>query len=94
MKLAKDEVLRIFPSVNALRRQMRIGTFRLFKEALEGGVSVRILIPADERQITELMNEITLALPQLEIRSIDRSLEASMGILVVDRKDFNCRVKR
>ena len=86
VKLAKDEVLRIFPSVNALRRQMRIGTFRLFKEALEGGVSVRILIPADERQITELMNEITLALPQLEIRSIDRSLEASMGILVVDRK--------
>ena len=85
VKLAKNEVLRIFPSVNALRRQIRIGTFRLFKEVLEGGVSVRILIPADERQITELMNEITLALPQLEIRSIDRSLEASMGILVVDR---------
>ena len=32
VKLAKYEVLRIFPSVNALRRQMRIGTFRLFKE--------------------------------------------------------------
>ena len=32
------------------------------------------------------MNEITLMLPQLEIRSIDKSLETSMGIIVVDRK--------
>ena len=63
-----------------------LALFAFSKKLLEGGVSVRILIPADERQITELMNEITLALPQLEIRSIDRSLEASMGILVVDRK--------
>ena len=63
-----------------------LALFAFSKKSLEGGVSVRILIPADERQITELMNEITLALPQLEIRSIDRSLEASMGILVVDRK--------
>ena len=86
VKSAKDEVLRLFPSVNALRRQIRIGALRLFKKALEDGVRVRILIPADERQITELVNEITLALPQLEIRSIDKSLEASIGILIVDRK--------
>ena len=32
------------------------------------------------------MNEITLMLPQLEIRSLDKSLETSIGILVVDRK--------
>lgn len=86
VKSAKDEVLRIYPSVNALRRQMRIGALRLFKKVLEDGVKVRILIPADEHQITELLNEITLALPQLEIRSIDKSLETSIGIIVVDRK--------
>jgi two-component system sensor histidine kinase VicK len=86
VKSAKVEVLRIFPSVNALRRQIRVGALRLFKKALEDGVKVRILIPADEHQITELVNEITLALPQLEIRSIDKSLETSIGILVADRK--------
>ena len=32
------------------------------------------------------MNEITLMLPQLEIRSLDKSLETSIGIIVVDRK--------
>ncbi|MDQ5869919.1 MAG: HAMP domain-containing histidine kinase [Thermoproteota archaeon] len=86
VKSAKDEVLRIYPSVNALRRQMRIGALRLFKKVQQDGVKVRILIPADEHEITELVNEITLALPQLEIRSIDKSLETSIGIIVVDRK--------
>ena len=53
---------------------------------LEDGVKVRILIPADEQQIAELESEITLVLPQLEIRSIDKSLQTSIGIIVVDRK--------
>lgn len=86
VKSAKDEVLRIYPSVNALRRQMRIGALRLFKKLQQDGVKVRILIPADEHQITKLVNEIALVLPQLEIRSIDKSLETSIGIIVVDRK--------
>ena len=86
VKSARHEVLRIYPSVNALRRQIRAGAFRIFKEVLEDGVKVRILIPADEQQIAELENEITLVLPQLEIRSIDKSLQTSIGIIVVDRK--------
>ena len=36
IKSAKDEVLRIYPSINALRRQIRIGAIHLFKESLEG----------------------------------------------------------
>ncbi len=83
---AKDEVLRIYPSINALRRQIRAGAIRIFKDVLENGARVRILLPVDEHQITELVNEITLALPQLEIRSIDKSLETSIGIIVVDKK--------
>ncbi len=86
VKSARHEVLRIYPSVNALRRQIRAGAFRIFKEVLEDGVKVRILIPADEQQIAELESEITLVLPQLEIRSIDKSLQTSIGIIVVDRK--------
>jgi signal transduction histidine kinase len=86
VRAAKDEVLRIYPSVNALRRQIRAGAIRIFREVLENGAKVRMLLPADEHQITELVNEITLALPKLEIRSIDKSLETSIGIIVVDRK--------
>lgn len=87
VKSAKDEVLRIFPSIKGFRRQTRIGILHLFKEALERGVKVRILIPADEQQIIQISNEVSLALPQIDIRSIDKSLHTRIGILVVDRKE-------
>ena len=87
VKSAKDEVLRIFPSIKGFRRQTRIGILHLFKEALERGVKVRILIPADEQQIIQISNEVDLALPQIDIQSIDKSLHTRIGILVVDRKE-------
>jgi two-component system, OmpR family, sensor histidine kinase VicK len=84
---AQKEVLRIFSSVNAFHRQARLGIIQLFKDAVERGVRVRILIPADQKEIIQIVNEVNLALPQLEIGSVDRSLESTIGILVVDRKE-------
>jgi signal transduction histidine kinase len=86
IKLAQHEVLRIYPSLNAFRRQVRIGAIDLFREVLEHGAKVRILIPAEEEQITQIVDEMALELPQLDIRSIDKSLQTQMGIIVVDRK--------
>jgi two-component system, OmpR family, sensor histidine kinase VicK len=87
VKSAKYEVLRIFPSISAFRRQARIGIMHLFKDLVEQDVKVRILIPADEQQIIQIVNEVSLALPQINIRSIDRSLRTRIGITVVDRKE-------
>jgi signal transduction histidine kinase len=87
IKSAKDEVLTIYPSINAFRRQMRIGALHLFREVLEHGIRVRILIPAEEQEITQIVNEVTLALPQLNIRGIHKSWRTQMGIVVVDRKE-------
>jgi two-component system, OmpR family, sensor histidine kinase VicK len=85
---AQEEVLRIFSSINAFRRQARLGIMHLFKDAIvERGVKVRILIPADQKEITRIVNEVNLVLPQLEIGSVDKSLESTVGILVVDRKE-------
>src|ERR687887_1643650 len=84
---AQGEVLRIFSSINAFRRQARLGIMHLFKDAVERGVRVRILIPADQKEITQIVNEVNLVLPQLEIGSVDKSLESTVGILVVDRKE-------
>ena len=82
---ASDEVLRIFSSINAFRRQARIGVLHLFKESIEHGVKIRVLIPADYQQITQIINEVNLVLPELSIRSVDMSLQNTIGILVVDR---------
>ena len=87
VKSAKNEVLRIFPSINAFRRQVRAGVMHLFKEILERGIKVRILLPADDVQIAQIMNEVMLAFPMLDIRSIDKSLQTSIGVIIVDRKE-------
>ncbi|MFZ0894694.1 MAG: HAMP domain-containing sensor histidine kinase [Candidatus Nitrosopolaris sp.] len=87
MESASDEVLRIFSSINAFRRQVRVGVLHLFKESIEHGVKVRILIPADVQQITQIINEMNLILPELSIRSVDKSLQNTIGILVVDRRE-------
>jgi two-component system, OmpR family, sensor histidine kinase VicK len=73
--------------MNAFRRQARLGIMHLFKDVVERGVRVRILIPADQREITEIVNEVNLVLPKLEIGSVDKSLESTVGILVIDRKE-------
>ncbi len=87
MESASDEVLRIFSSINAFRRQVRVGVLHLFKESIEHGVKVRVLIPADHQQITQIINEMNLILPELSIRSVDKSLQNTIGILVVDRRE-------
>jgi two-component system sensor histidine kinase VicK len=87
VKAAKYEVLRLYPSLNAFRRQVLIGAMHLFREVVQNGVKVRILIPADAQQITQVVNELDIPLPQIDIRSIDKSLETHIGIIVTDRKD-------
>jgi two-component system sensor histidine kinase VicK len=87
VKAAKYEVLRLYPSLNAFRRQVLIGAMHLFREVIQNGVKVRILIPADRQQIMQVISEVDTLLPQIDIRSIDKSLETHIGIIVTDRKD-------
>jgi signal transduction histidine kinase len=86
IKSAEQEVLRIFPSVHAFRRQTRMGIMHLFKEVVENGIKVRVLIHADEEQIRQIVNEVILVFPEIHIRAIDMSLNTSIGIIVVDKK--------
>ncbi len=80
-------MLRIFSSITAFRRQVPARVLHLFKESLEHGVKVRVLIPADYQQITQIINEVNLVLPELSIRCVDKSLQNTIGILVIDRKE-------
>ena len=87
IKTAREEVLRIFSSINAFYRQVNLGLLDLFNEVAKQGVRVRILIPTDEKQVRQIVNESpSLLSPTIDIRSMDKSLQTSIGILVVDRK--------
>ncbi|MDW0256686.1 MAG: hypothetical protein QN732_10150, partial [Nitrososphaeraceae archaeon] len=62
-------------------------SLHLFKEVLLRNVIVRILIPSNQKQINQIINEVALASPQLHIRSMDKSLETHIGRIIVDRKE-------
>jgi signal transduction histidine kinase len=63
-----------------------MGIMHLFKEVVENGIKVRVLIHADEEQIRQIVNEVILVFPEIHIRAIDMSLNTSIGIIVVDKK--------
>ena len=67
---ASDEALRIFSSINAFRRQARIGVLHLFKKSIEHGVKIRVLIPADYQQITQIINEVNLVLRSYPLEAL------------------------
>jgi signal transduction histidine kinase len=87
VKSAKHEILRIYPSIGQFHRQVRIGVLHSFREALEHGLNVKVLVPGDAEEIKRIIDEVQLALPNLDIRSLDKSLRTQIGILVVDRKE-------
>jgi two-component system, OmpR family, sensor histidine kinase VicK len=89
IKSAKEEVLIMFSSANAVRRQKEMGGLQLLKEASEEhNAKVRVLIPADEDiTSTTIINDVKSMYPQVDIRTIDKSLQTQITIVLVDKKE-------
>jgi len=86
-KIAKEEVMIMFSTLNVLRRQIQMGGLQLLKEVSEKyGVRVRLLIPTDEH-ITSITKELKSTSPQIDIRSIEKSLQIRITIVLVDKKE-------
>jgi two-component system, OmpR family, sensor histidine kinase VicK len=88
IKSAKEEVLIMFSSANAVRRQKEMGGLQLLKEASEEhNAKVRVLIPVDEDITSTTIKEVKSMYPQVDIRSIDKSLQTRITIVLVDKKE-------
>ena len=89
IKSTKEEVLIMFSSANAARRQLEMGGLQLLKEASEkNSAKIRVLIPADDGNImSTTMKETKSTYPQIDIRRIDRSLQTRISIVLVDRRE-------
>jgi signal transduction histidine kinase len=88
IKSAKEEVLIMFSSTRAVRRQIEMGGLQLLKEALEKhNAKVRVLIPADDDITPTTIKEVKSRYPQIEIRSIDKSLQTRITIVLVDKNE-------
>jgi two-component system, OmpR family, sensor histidine kinase VicK len=83
---AKEEVLVMFATASAFRRQVKIGVLKALRQAIgENHAKVRILIP-DDGTATDLVEQTNKALPQDSIRVVDRSLNTSITAVIVDLK--------
>jgi signal transduction histidine kinase len=88
IKSAKEEVLIMFSSANAVRRQIEIGGLQLLKEASEEhGAKVRVLIPADHDVTSTTIKEAKSTYPQVDIRSIDKNVETRITIVLADKRE-------
>ena len=89
VKAASEEILWIFPSINAFIRQERIGAIQLAKDAArERNVKVRIMIPANsviEQKIQQL-KQYCYPSNTIDVRYIVQMSDTKATILVVDRK--------
>ncbi|MFZ1876239.1 MAG: hypothetical protein WAU25_04310, partial [Nitrososphaeraceae archaeon] len=76
IKSARKEILIMFSSANALRRQIQMGGLGLLKDASEGRkVKVRLLIPHDTNQhiLSTILQESRSNCPGVDFRSMENS---------------------
>ena len=87
IKSARKEVLIIYSTANAFRRQIENDGLALLKEVSKNLLGkVRILIPADNK-IVQTIREVMETSPDINIRTIEESLQTRITIVLVDRKD-------
>jgi signal transduction histidine kinase len=85
---AKEEVLLMFSTASAFKRQAKMGGLQVLLRAIrENHAKVRILIPEDG-STAELVEQINRALPQGSIRVMDGSLKTSITAVITDRKQL------
>jgi signal transduction histidine kinase len=84
---AKKEILVVFSTSNAFRRQLEMGGSKLLKEIIEkNNAKVRILVPAD-REAKSAIKEFAISYPSIDIRSLEEALQTCITIVMVDRKE-------
>jgi two-component system, OmpR family, sensor histidine kinase VicK len=85
---AKEEVLLMFSTSSAFRRQAKMGGLQVLLRAIqENHPKIRILIPEDGNA-AELVQQINKVLPHGSIRLMDGSLKTSITAVITDRKQL------
>jgi hypothetical protein len=87
LRSAKKEILIVYPTSNAFRRQLQMGGLELLKEILKNNnAKVRILVPADA-DASSTIKELAISYPRIDIRSLEEALQTCITIVMVDRKE-------
>jgi signal transduction histidine kinase len=83
VRSAQKEVLLIFPSTNAIRREQEVGIFNELKRAAQRAVTVRILTPEDDF-VKSTLDELRPI--GINVRRIETPAEAKFKLLIADSR--------
>jgi signal transduction histidine kinase len=84
---AREEVLIMFSTANAFRRQIEVGGLQLLSEAaLQRDVKIRLLIPNDEKSV-HTIEQVKSERPWLDIRILEENLRTKITIVIVDKRE-------
>ena len=91
IKKAEDEILILFSTANAFRRQDKAGALELLKEAAKlRGIKVRILVPMGDNEDNNNNDALSKRIQQMkdariDIRAIKQTFQNKLTTLVVDQ---------
>jgi two-component system sensor histidine kinase VicK len=88
IKKAEEEILVLFSTANAFRRQEKAGALELLKEtATLRGVKVRILVPIDNNANDDTVSERIRQMKNvgIDIRTIKQTFQNKLTTLVIDQ---------
>src|SRR5438093_10820241 len=86
VRSARKEVNIMFSSTNALKRQIEMGALPLLKKASERqNVSIIMLLPSADKS-EQLIEQTKSNVPKIDIRTVSKSLETKITIILVDSK--------
>ena len=86
VRSAKEEILVIFSTPDAFRRQVKIGSLDLLVRTIKSkGVKVRYLLPVDDyvRNLIDKTNRENKI--RIEIRNIEEPFQNKLSVLIVDK---------
>lgn len=87
IRSAQEEVLIMFSTANAFRRQIEVGGLQLLSEAaLQRDVKIRLLIPNDEKSV-HTIEQVESKCPWLDIRILEENLRTKITIVIADKRE-------
>jgi signal transduction histidine kinase len=86
IKSAKEQVLVIWATSKTFMIGMNAGVDKLYSDAIRDGAIVKLLIPYGDR-VENIVKDLKMLIPQIDIKIADKSLETKITILIVDRRE-------
>ena len=86
IKSAKEHVLMIWATSNTFAIGMNAGVDKLYSDAIHNGAVVKLLIPYGN-EMENIIKDLKMSIPRVNVRIADKSLETKLTILIVDGRE-------